>query len=333
MPQIDSPMIETLSETFVDPQTKEPLERDSQGNLTCRLASGHETYRAFDGCYDFCASNPDVKEAREAYDKHYGVGESPRLTLAGVTDAWADKTVPWRKTMLESLGSLAGKRVLLLGNGKSYIEFYFAHLGAKVVFTDLSLVAARKAKTVFRNSEFWEKHQDNIEFHAVDAMRLPFPDQSFDVVYGTKFVGFLPSQKDFFLEVSRVLKPGGKCRFCDDARSPAWEAVRTKLVHPLKAMTSRSGLAKVRSNSIFSFEEKDLESYVQPCGFTRLVFVPQYFFLRVSQLSWARVAGWSPERERFVKPFFRVMRMLDDGLANTKFMKRNSLALTWGFDK
>src|SRR6267142_1288082 len=146
--QLDSPMIETLTETFVDPQSKVPLEKDPQGNLTCHLGHGREVYASFDGCYDFCASNPDVKEAREAYDKHYGAGQTPRLTLASVTDAWVDKTVPWRTTMLESLGSLGGKRVLLLGNGRSYIEFYFAHLGAKVVFTDLSLVAARRAKTV-----------------------------------------------------------------------------------------------------------------------------------------------------------------------------------------
>jgi ubiquinone/menaquinone biosynthesis C-methylase UbiE len=235
--------------------------------------------------------------------------------------------------MLESLGSLVGKRVLLLGNGRSYIEFYFAELGAKVVFTDLSLVAARRAKTVFRSSEFWQKYRDSFEFHAVNAMHLPFPDQSFDVVYGTKFVGFLPSQKDFFLEVSRVLKPGGKCRFCDDARSPAWEAVRTKVVHPLKAMKSRSGLAKVRSDSKFAFEQKELQNYLQPCGFSRVVFIPEYFFLRVAQLSWARVAGWSPERERFVKPLFLLARVLDDSLSKTGFLKRNALALTWGFDK
>lgn len=322
-------MTETTTESFVHPQTKEPLEKDAEGNLR----SGRELYQSYDGCYDFCASNPDVKEAREAYDQHYTVGETPRLTFEAIRGTWEDKTVPWRKTMLDSLGSLQGKRVLLLGNGRSYIEFYFAELGAKVVFTDLSLVAARRAKTVFRASEFWQKYRDDFEFHAVDAMHLPFPDQSFDVVYGTKFVGFLPSQKDFFLEVSRVLKPGGKCRFCDDAQSPAWEAVRKKIVHPLKAMKSRSGLAKVRSNSKFGFQEKELQNYLEPCGFSSVVFIPEYFFLRIAQLSWARVAGWSPERERFVKPLFRVMRVLDDTLGRTSFLKRNALALTWGFNK
>jgi len=322
-------MTETITELFVHPETKEPLEKDSEGNLR----NGGEAYPCYDGCYDFCASNPDVKEAREAYDQHYNIGETPRLTLAAISGAWRDKTVPWRKTMLDSLGSLAGKRVLLLGNGRSYIEFYFAELGAKVVFTDLSLVAARRAKTVFRNSELWEKYRDSFEFHAVDAMHLPFPDQSFDVVYGTKFVGFLPNQKNFFAEISRVLKPDGKCRFCDDARSPAWETIRTKVVHPLKAMKSRSGLAKVRSNSVFGFEEKELQTYVEPCGFSRVAFIPEYFFLRIAQLSWARVAGWSPARERFVRPLFLVMKALDDRLANTGFIKRNRLALTWGFDK
>jgi hypothetical protein len=98
-------------------------------------------------------------------------------------------------------------------------------------------------------------------------------------------------------------------------------------------MKSRSGLAKVRSNSVFGFEEKELQTYVEPCGFSRVVFIPEYFFLRVAQLSWARVAGWSPARERFVRPVFLLMKVLDDSLANTAFIKRNRLSLTWGFDK
>ena len=142
-----------MLETFVHPYTKTVLNKDSSGNLLCQEGSQIDLFKCYDGCYDFSVANPNVKEARNAYDEFYAREYTSGLTLAAVTEPWLDKTVPWRRTMLENLGSLAGRRVLLLGNGKSYIEFYFVHLGASVVFTDLSLVAARRAKDVFRSSE------------------------------------------------------------------------------------------------------------------------------------------------------------------------------------
>ena len=191
-----------MQETFVHPYTKNILNKDSAGNLFYQNGSRSDTFKCYDGCYDFSVADPHAKEARNAYDELYSRGNTARLTLTAITEAWRDKTIPWRRTMLESLGPLAGRRILLLGNGKSYIEFYFLHLGANVVFTDLSLVAARRAKEVFRGSELFEKHHYQIEFHAVDAVHLPFPDQSFDIIYGTKFVGFLGDLQPFFLEVN-----------------------------------------------------------------------------------------------------------------------------------
>ncbi|MGA2279042.1 MAG: class I SAM-dependent methyltransferase [Verrucomicrobiota bacterium] len=323
-----------MLETFVHPYTKTILSKDFEGNLFCQEGSRLDLFKCYDGCYDFSVANPNVKEARNAYDELYARGNTPGLTLAAVTEPWLDETVPWRRTMLDNLGSLAGRQVLLLGNGKSYIEFYFLHLGARVVFTDLSLVAARLARDVFRRSEFFEKHRGQIEFHAVDAMHLPFPDQTFDIIYGTKFVGFLGNLEEFFLEVKRCLKPGGKCRFCDDAYSPAWEALKRTLVHPIKARRkSTSSLAKVRSDSTFGFKEESLVPFVAQCGFCRLVFLPEHFFLRVAQLCWATLLGWDPKRERYARPLFLAMKWIDNRLAKKMWMQRNRLALTWGFDK
>ena len=267
--------------SFVHPYTKQSLETDSGGNLFCEEVNKRDVYRCYGGCYDFLSANPNVGAARAAYDEHYARDDAEVLTLSAVTQPWFDAAVPWRKTMLQNLGSLAGRRVLLLGNGESYKEFYFLHLGAQVVFTDLSLVAVRRAKAVFQASELWLKHRDDIEFHAVDAMHLPFPDQSFDVIYGSKFVGFLEDVPKFFSEVARCLKPGGICRFADDASSPAWERVRRSLVHPIKARfskASRDSLASVRSASKFGFERESLIPLLEQCGFSRLVFVREYFF-------------------------------------------------------
>jgi ubiquinone/menaquinone biosynthesis C-methylase UbiE len=327
--------LDTMLQTFVHPYTRNALKKDLEGNLLEEGNAG-TVFKNYDGCYDFCVANPDIMKARIAYDDFYGRGQTSKLSISDVTSPWFDKVVPWRKTMLQSLGPLEGQKVLLLGNGESYIEFYFLLLGATVIFTDLSLVAARRAQAVFRSSELWEKYQDRMEFHSVDAMHLPFPDQAFDVVYGTKFVGFLPDREAFFAEVSRVLKPSGKCRFCDDAYSPAWEAVKRKLVHPVKTHLLRramSSLGKVRADSLFGFKEEALAPYLRACGFSRVVFLREYFFLRVAQLSWATLLGWSPRRERFARPLFLMMKWIDQRLARSSWVQRNRLALTWGFDK
>ena len=323
-----------MQRMFVHPYSKKPLEVDSEGNLFCRDGDRRDVYRCYDGCFDFSAANADVKQARDAYDEFYGRGKPEVLTLAAITRPWFDRTVPWRRTMLQNLGSLSGKRVLLLGSGASYKEFRFVHLGAQVVFTDLSLVAARRAKQVFLGSELAATHSEDIEFHAVDAMHLPFPDQSFDVIYGAKFVGFLGDLPGFLREVSRVLKPGGICRFCDDAYSPTWEALKRTVVHPIKARRkSVSSLTRVRTNSTFGFREESLAPFTKQCGFTKLTFTREYYWLRIAQICWATVFGWDPRRERYVRPLFLAMRWMDERFANTKWMRRNALALTWGFDR
>ena len=325
-----------MLDTFVHPYKKTVLEKSADGDFISRDGDKLDVFKCYDGCCDFSAANTNIKEARDAYDDLYGRGEPPKLTLDVVGRAWQDKVVPWRKTMLANLAPLKGRRVLLLGNGQSYIEFYFLHLGATVVFTDLSLVAARRAKTVFRNSELWDKHANDIEFHAVDAMHLPFPDQTFDIIYGTKFVGFLPDWQQFFLEVNRVLKPGGLCRFCDDAYSPAWEAVKKTFVHPVKRRLLRKSMSsytRVRTDSTFAFREEALVPFVKQCGFAKLAFQRQYFFLRVAQLCWATALGWDPRRERFARPMFHVMKWVDHCVAGLSWVRRNHLALIWGFDK
>jgi ubiquinone/menaquinone biosynthesis C-methylase UbiE len=256
--------------------------------------------------------------------------------LDAITKPWFDETVPWRRTMLASLGPLQGRRVLLLGNGESYKEFYFLHLGAQIVYTDLSLVAVRRAKSEFLKSELFEEHRDQIEFHAVNAMHLPFPDQTFDIIYGTKFVGFLENTEDFFLEVSRCLKSTGKCRFADDAYSPAWEALRRYIVRPVKVCLHgrrTTSLASVRSASTFGFKEESLVPLVKQCNFSRLVFVRESFFLRIAQLFWGKLVRWNERGLKYARPVYKIAKWFDHRLSKSRWMRRNQLALTWGFDK
>jgi SAM-dependent methyltransferase len=237
---------------FVDPYTRKELEADQSGDLFCQHDNKRYVYKRYGGCYDFTTSNPEAKETRDIYNDYYSRAEYLRLTEDRIIETWTDPTIPWRKTLLENIGEVAGKRILLLGNGKSFREFYFLMKGANVVYTDLSIAAVQWAKSLFNESELIEEHHGEIEFHAVDGMHMPFHDSSFDVILGTKVVGFISDRLSFFSEVNRCLKPNGICRFVEDAYSPAWNAVRS-LWRPIKVQVlwkRMSDLNRLRSSGV-----------------------------------------------------------------------------------
>ena len=49
-----------------------------------------------------------------------------------------------------------------------------------------------------------------------DAERLPFPDNSFDLVFGHAILHHIPDLDQAFSEFRRVLKPGGRIAFCGE---------------------------------------------------------------------------------------------------------------------
>jgi ubiquinone/menaquinone biosynthesis C-methylase UbiE len=325
---------------FVHPVTKQPLAQDAQGTLSCVTSTGVYMCRREEGCCDFVGDRSDVGKTRDVYDRCYSEVRREKVTVRESAACWSDRTLAWRKTLLESLGDLTGKRVLLLGNGTSCREFHFLSLGCEVVFTDLSMVAVQRARQVFLTSEFAATYGSRIQFHAVDATRLPFADDSFDVVYGTKVVPFLPDLGRFYTEVARCLRPGGMCRFIDDAYSPAWDAIRRTVVVPVKARLLwrfMSELGRVRSHSNprseFGLRKEVLEPFVERCGFKRLVFKRQFFLLRIAQMLWGKAVGCNPKWLRLARPVYVVMLRIDDMCAGTRWMERNALSLVHGFDK
>ena len=323
---------------FIDPSKKQPLEEDSEGNLTLRGENTASVYRSHEGCYDFAIAGEECAAERGFYDIQYAKKSVNEFLPEDLEREWFDDMAPWRKTVLLSLGELAGKDVLLLGNGDTRREFFFLQLGANVVFTDLSIEAVKHAKREFGTIGFDETLRGTAEFHAVDALKLPFPDGSFDVIYGAAFVHHLEAAEleRFFLEVHRCLRPGGISRFIDQAYSPIWRLMTESVFYPLKWWSYRRvprSPADVRADREGGFRKARLSSLGDKCGFQRLLFHREWFFHRIATRHYGLFFNYSPAAIRRAKWLFRVTRWLDQRLAKSSFIERNGIMLVWGFDK
>ncbi len=99
-------------------------------------------------------------------------------------------------------GSLQGKRVLDAGCGMGRYLKVAAELGAKVVGIDLSesVQAAKELAT-----------GPNVRgFARADLLQLPFRESSFDHIYSIGVIDHTPDPKRVFLELAKLLKPGGR---------------------------------------------------------------------------------------------------------------------------
>jgi ubiquinone/menaquinone biosynthesis C-methylase UbiE len=103
------------------------------------------------------------------------------------------------------LADLAGKRVLEIGSGAGAHSAIFKRHGASMVSVDITpervMATARKLALV-RGGEG--------RAYQADAERLPFRDDSFDIVYSNGVLHHSEDTDRCIAEVLRVLKPGGK---------------------------------------------------------------------------------------------------------------------------
>jgi arsenite methyltransferase len=70
----------------------------------------------------------------------------------------------------------------------------------------------------------------NVEFAEAEAERLPFPDESFDVVISNGVIDLIPDKEAVFAELHRVLAPGGRLQIADvTIQNPVSEEGRRKI--------------------------------------------------------------------------------------------------------
>lgn len=100
--------------------------------------------------------------------------------------------------------SYKGQRLLEVGCGIGTDLVRFAAGGARVTGVDLAQTAIGLAQ-----SNFALQGLEAEELRVANGEALPYPDQSFDVVYGHGVVQYTADAAQLIRECHRVLKPGG----------------------------------------------------------------------------------------------------------------------------
>lgn len=107
----------------------------------------------------------------------------------------------WQRKMDLSLPHIKGKVVLDVGCGSGAKADIFSRSARKIYGIDINRGDIENAK---------KKYQaNNLFFKKGDAARIPFKDNTFDLVYGHWLIEHLEEPAKFINEAYRVLKPDG----------------------------------------------------------------------------------------------------------------------------
>jgi arsenite methyltransferase len=173
----------------------------------------------------------DVQLLKSEIKKTYAaVSQEPNMDFIFPTGrAWAedldypeelsrvpDSAVDWYAGVANpfSLGRLLpGEQALDVGCGAGTDSLVAAQMVAPdghvtgIDMTPEMLARARRSAT--------EMGAQNVEFVEGEAERLPFPDETFDVVISNGVVDLIPDKDAVFSELYRVLRPGGRLQIAD----------------------------------------------------------------------------------------------------------------------
>jgi ubiquinone/menaquinone biosynthesis C-methylase UbiE len=186
--------------------------------------------------------------------------------------AKAEDEVAARDTYLGLLNISAGERVLDVGCGSGAVTRDIARrVGSTGLAVGLDPSPALLA--VARGLAQETGLGGHVEFHEGDALRLPFPDRSFDAAVCVTVLSHVPKGEAAIPELVRVLRSGGRLGVFDlDTDMTAFThpdrnltrrivaaasdatAVNGWLVRQLPLLFQRAGLIDVRARGFFPLE-------------------------------------------------------------------------------
>ncbi len=187
---------------------------------------------------------------------------------------------------------------LEIGSGTGYFSLNLLQLGLieRLVVTDISPGMLTELAATAEGLDL------EVQTHACDAEKLPFEDESFDLVFGHAVLHHLPNLDVALEEFRRVLRPGGLAAFCGEpsrygdliAAAPKGSA---RLAAPLWRLmigaSARSGTPAERRDGHELEPEVDVHAFA-PRHLTRLLDEAGFTDVRVrGEELLANAYGWA----------------------------------------
>lgn len=159
----------------------------------------------------------------------------------------------WRQAVLEAASPRAGQRVLDLAAGTGTSSDPFAAAGCFVAPTDFSLGMLKVGR----------QRRPDLPFVAGDALRLPYGDDSFDVVTISFGLRNVSDAAAACAELLRVTRPGGRLVICEFS-TPTWPPFRwlydnylvTALPPIARALSSNPAAYEYLAESILAWPDQ-----------------------------------------------------------------------------
>lgn len=122
------------------------------------------------------------------------------------------------RTVSAQIQAIGARQVLELGSGKGFNSSFLAQEHPEVQFQGFDLtplhvsLANKKAAAL-----------SNLTFQVGDFNLLPFPDQSFDIIFGVDCLCHAQEAQITLAKIRRVLKPDGRLVVFDGYREPGFD--------------------------------------------------------------------------------------------------------------
>jgi ubiquinone/menaquinone biosynthesis C-methylase UbiE len=171
---------------------------------------------------------------------------------------------------------------LEIGSGTGYFSLNLLQMGTieRLTATDISAGMLQRLSTTAAAL--------GLEAEAVttEAERLPFEDESFDLVFGHAVLHHIPDLERAFAEFRRVLRPGGAIAFCGEPSrygdrlaalpkragilaAPAWRRLVGAQPRAVAEGEQSSGHALEGEVDVHAFAPADLRRLLRETGFER----------------------------------------------------------------
>jgi ubiquinone/menaquinone biosynthesis C-methylase UbiE len=203
---------------------------------------------------------------RRRHDSSREAGENATKGLV-LNDGWRYDLLGWFHDTFSSRGALRklrqrtiglaqpqpGEQALDVGCGTGTLALDVARYlspggGITGVDPGIQQIARARVKAARRHVP-----QVSIEFKVGVIERLPFPDQTLDVVFSTLMMHHLPTplKRQGLAEIARVLRPGGRLVIADFAHKQEREGRATRFpaggshLHDLEALLQDAGFVQL----------------------------------------------------------------------------------------